>query len=83
VGALAHRRRALTGTRPVWAIKKRSRNLNAYKTYCAITVSDRARLRTLAVMVYRKPLRKGGICWLYLISFEGQQSTLGMTPSEM
>jgi hypothetical protein len=33
-------------------------------------------------MFYRSPRRKGGICWFYLISFEGQQSTLGMAPSE-
>jgi hypothetical protein len=29
-------------------------------------------------MVDREPLSKGCICWLYQVSFERQQSTLGM-----
>jgi hypothetical protein len=52
--------------------------LNAYKTYLAVSVGNTAYLHTLAVMFYKSPIRKGGICWLYLISFEGQLSTLGM-----
>lgn len=48
-----------------------------YKTYRAITVGDTAHLHGLAVMIYRKPLRIGGKCWLDLISLIGQQSTLG------
>jgi hypothetical protein len=52
--------------------------MNAYKTHRAINVSDCAHLLALAVVFDRSPLRKGGICWLYLISCEGQQSALGM-----
>ena len=63
--------------RPIYTITKHV-SAEYLWTYCAITVSDGAQLRTFAVMAHGKPSRKGGICWLYLISFEGQKGTLDM-----
>ena len=49
---------------------------DAYDTYLDVTVNDSAHLRTLAVMLHRKPFSKGGICRLDLISLEVQHSAL-------
>jgi hypothetical protein len=52
--------------------------LNACRTYRAITVVDTAYLHSLAIVFHRKKIRGGGKRRLYLISFEGYESSLDM-----